>query len=245
MEIKGTAHCLFEQSGTFKREFKKLGINALDYDIQNNFGETDFAVDLFAEINKGYAHEEESIFDKMDVNDDFVMAFFPCIYFSALSQMQMSMTEVNKRGMSLPQKYEAVLERSRNRQMFLELIVKLMGLCEIRGLRLVVENPWNEQTYLKYGFIKRPAYIDMDRTRRGDVFVKPTAFWYINCEPTQGFTWQRNFDRKLVRSAKSAPKAGICSEERSMISQDYARNFICDNILGKTSKGKEVQGLLF
>ena len=28
-------HCLFEQSGTFKNEFKKLGIDAYDYDIQN------------------------------------------------------------------------------------------------------------------------------------------------------------------------------------------------------------------
>ena len=32
-------HCLFEQSGTFKNEFIKLGIPAEDYDIQNNFGE--------------------------------------------------------------------------------------------------------------------------------------------------------------------------------------------------------------
>jgi hypothetical protein len=28
-------------------------------------------------------------------------------------------------------------------------------------------------------------------------------------------------------------KGGLCSEERSMISPDYARNFICDFILGK------------
>lgn len=28
-------------------------------------------------------------------------------------------------------------------------------------------------------------------------------------------------------------KAGLCSEERSMISPDYARNFICDFIIGK------------
>lgn len=33
MEIKGKVHCFFEQSGTFKNEFKKLGIDALDYDI--------------------------------------------------------------------------------------------------------------------------------------------------------------------------------------------------------------------
>ena len=55
MEIKGTVHCLFEQSGTFKREFIKLGIPALDYDIQNNFGETDYQIDLFAEIENAYS----------------------------------------------------------------------------------------------------------------------------------------------------------------------------------------------
>lgn len=29
---------------------------------------------------------------------------------------------------------------------------------------------------------------------------------------------------------------GICDEDRSMISPDYARNFICDFILGKEQK---------
>ena len=48
------AHCLFEQSGTFKNEFKKLGYEAYDYDIQNEFGETDYVIDLFAEIEGGY-----------------------------------------------------------------------------------------------------------------------------------------------------------------------------------------------
>ena len=43
-------HCLFEQSGTFKNEFKKLGYEAYDYDILNAYGETDHQIDLFAEI---------------------------------------------------------------------------------------------------------------------------------------------------------------------------------------------------
>lgn len=47
------AHCLFEQSGTFKNQFKKLGYEAYDYDIQNEFGETDFVIDLFGEIGGG------------------------------------------------------------------------------------------------------------------------------------------------------------------------------------------------
>jgi len=50
MDITGKIHCFFEQSGTFKNEFKKLGFYAEDYDIQNEFGETDNVIDLFAEI---------------------------------------------------------------------------------------------------------------------------------------------------------------------------------------------------
>jgi hypothetical protein len=48
------AHCLFEQSGTFKNEFKKLGIKAYDYDILNNYGQTDYQIDLFNEIDTAY-----------------------------------------------------------------------------------------------------------------------------------------------------------------------------------------------
>ena len=48
-------HCLFEQSGTFKNELIKLGYQAEDYDILNDFNQTDHVIDLFAEINKAYA----------------------------------------------------------------------------------------------------------------------------------------------------------------------------------------------
>lgn len=48
-------HLFFEQSGTFKNELKKLGYEAIDYDILNDFGQTDVVIDLFAEIEKSYA----------------------------------------------------------------------------------------------------------------------------------------------------------------------------------------------
>ena len=54
MKIEGKVHCMFEQCGTFKNEFIKLGIPAEDYDIQNNFGQTDHVIDLFAEIDRAY-----------------------------------------------------------------------------------------------------------------------------------------------------------------------------------------------
>ena len=47
-------HCFFEQSGTFKNEFIKLGIPAEDYDLQNNFNQTDHVIDLFGEIDRAY-----------------------------------------------------------------------------------------------------------------------------------------------------------------------------------------------
>lgn len=64
MEITGKVHLLFEQSGVFKNEFRKLGYDAYDYDIQNNFGETDYVVDLFQEIENAYDCKP-SIFDNI------------------------------------------------------------------------------------------------------------------------------------------------------------------------------------
>lgn len=70
-------HCLFEQSGTFKNEFIKLGYTAYDYDIQDDYKQTDYVIDLFAAIEGGYMNEP-SIFDKIST-EDLIIAFFPCI----------------------------------------------------------------------------------------------------------------------------------------------------------------------
>ena len=64
MEIRGKVHLMFEQSGVFKNEFKKLGYEAYDYDIQNNFGETDYQIDLFKEIEDAY-DGKPSLFDQI------------------------------------------------------------------------------------------------------------------------------------------------------------------------------------
>lgn len=82
--------------------------------------------------------------------------------------------------------------------------------------------------------------VDNNRRLRGDYFTKPTAYWFINCEPTCGFSEQQDKPRKRILDCKSAPQAGLCSEERSMISPDYARNFICDFILGKEQLGSQM-----
>lgn len=237
MQIKGKVHLFFEQSGTFKNEFIKLGIPAEDYDIQNNFGETDHVIDLFREIETAY-DGGASIWDSISC-EDLIIAFFPCIYFCATSQMAFFWTCVNYRAKSMREKTDLILQRSKDREYYFSLAVKMLAVAEMRGLRLIMENPWSEQTFLKANFVAPPSLVDMDRTKRGDYYTKPTAYWFINSEPTHGRSLQRPKEHKTIMKSKGASRAGLCSEERSLISPDYARNFICDFILGKTQKHTE------
>ena len=244
MEIKGKVHCFFEQSGTFKNEFIKLGIPAEDYDIQNNFGQTDHVIDLFAEIEKAY-EGGVSIFDTI-TKEDLIMAFFPCTYFECMSMMMFSWENHNYRALKRTEAIKKIIEREQNRAIFYQTILKFIYIIEDKGLRLIVENPYSEQHFFKQGnFVKKPDYYDKDRSRRGDFFKKPTAYWFFGCEPTKGFTEQHNKKIKNISSCKPSPTAGLCSEERSMISPDYARNFICDNILGLTQRNIDKQTSIF
>ena len=122
--------------------------------------------------------------------------------------------------------------REKNRTYFYTLLIKLVAACKIKGLRIVVENPYSGIGYLHNNFLKDPDIIDMDRTKRGDHFKKPTGYWFFGCEPTRCSTLQKSDCVLKIREAKSGAHGGLCSEERSMISPDYALNFIDDFLLG-------------
>lgn len=172
-----------------------------------------------------------TIFDSMSC-DDLIIAFFPCIYFESLSMMNFSWTATNYRKKTKMEALELILKRAKDRYDMYIRLLKFVGVATKRNLRLIIENPWSMQHYLKQGnFLQPPSVVDMDRTRRGDTFKKPTAYWYFGCEPTEGFTYQPKKAKRVLD--QPGAKNGICSEERSMISPDYARNFICDFILGK------------
>ena len=230
MKIK-KVHCLFEQSGTFKNEFIKLGITAKDYDIQNKFGQTDYVIDIFAEIEKAYDNKK-CLFDSFST-DDILIAFFPCIYFEALQMTYFMNESINLRGLDKKSRYDNIIDRAEKRKRFYVLLYKLVAVCDMRGLRLIIENPAVQPHYLLFAtnFIK-PTFIDKDRALRGDYYHKPTAYWFINCEPTYGMSLKLNRNTKPIMKAKGSQMGGVCSEERSMISPVYARNFICDFILG-------------
>ena len=104
---------------------------------------------------------------------------------------------------------------------------------------MIFENPLT-MSFLTIFFIKEPDVKDTNRRLRGDYFSKPTGYWYFNCTPTHGFTEQKDKVAKRVHDVRGADEAGLCSEERSMISPDYARNFICDFIIGKEQLGTQL-----
>ena len=79
MTISGKVHCFCEQSGTFKNEFIKLGIPAEDYDIQNNFGQTDHVTDLFKAIEDAY-DGKPSLFDGIASKLEAGLSFGRCSF---------------------------------------------------------------------------------------------------------------------------------------------------------------------
>lgn len=146
----------------------------------------------------------------------------------------------NYRKLPIKEKTKMILRRVAEREKYFGLAVKMLTIAKERGLRLIMENPWAEQTYLKANFVMPPTMVDTNRMLRGDYYVKPTAYWFINCEPTHGCSEQMDKQKKTIMSSRGAIRAGLCSEERSMISPDYARNFICDFIIGKEQIGTQL-----
>lgn len=216
------AHCFFEQSGTFKHVFQKLGIPAKDYDIRNDFGETDCVCDLFEEIDME-CHGVDGLFGRIS-KDDLIVAFFPCTYFSSNNQMFFEGTNYAWRNLTQVERIDRIIERAQIRNDYYLTLLKFCKIIEERQLRCIIENPYNAHHYWRFNFPYRPAVIDMNRRLRGDYFKKPTQYIFINCAPAGKMSMQYDKPEKFIND--------VSTVERSMISPDYARNFICDHILG-------------
>jgi hypothetical protein len=169
-------------------------------------------------------------------SNDLIIAFFPCIYFCENNDLYFSGAHYNLKDKTEVEKTEIIIERAKNREYFYEKLLKLYAVVENDNLQLIIENPYSPFHYLVNNFPVKPAIIDKNRMLRGDYFVKPTQYFFINRKPTYGFSNQNDKQKKSISNSESGIMAGLCSEERSMISPDYARNFICDFILGKQQK---------
>ena len=237
MKINGKAYCLFEQSGTFRDAFKRAGIQAVCVDIDNQDGQTDHIVDLFEAIEQAY-DGKPSFLDRI-TPDDFVMSFFPCIYFC-----QFHVIDIRKERLALktkPQRFqgEHAIGKMKNTAFYFELLTKLETLAVERGWRMVIENPYTFS--LMWMIWRKPDVVDIDRAKMGDFFHKPTAYWFYGCKPEKSSVYSVNKNTKIVEKEKSASISGLCSLDKSRISPLYADNFIHCFILGNENPTKNQQ----
>ena len=226
MEVK-KAWCFFEQSGTFRDKIKELGIEAVDCDIQNEYGKTDYQIDLFAEIRKAY-FDCDSIFDKI-TKDDIVIAFFPCIRFTKQIELEFTQKAPQYRTLALEEKLLLAKQLEQERTDFYNLFCDLILVCCKKHIRLIIENPYSNNHYLVRYFPIRASIIDTNRRERGDYYEKPTQYWFINCLPS--YNLNALFREQVMPKKRRVLDFPSGSKERSEISPIYARQFIEEFIL--------------
>lgn len=219
--------CFFEQSGTFKKQFRSLGKQSYDFDILNDYGETDFVIDLFALLDdfNGMDDYLKSFGDGIGI-----IAFFPCTMFENQAFMHIKCSCSQMRCKSNADKARYSRLRVKELSYFYDRLCTLIEYCETRGIPLVIENPWKGLSFLYRYFPFEPYYVDLNRRENGDYFVKPTAFWVFCFDPSNNVFFDEPIDYHPLR------KVGTLAygKERSEISPCYARRFIRYFLLGSS-----------
>lgn len=260
--------CLFEQSGTFKNVFKEFGYEAYDCDILDDFKQTDFQVDLFAdilnefeymelckrrqeknvspvEISKSLVDYPRTIFDEIS-KDDLVFAFFPCIKFTEKCFLNTKCKNSAMKNYTNAQKLAYSRQSINEIAKYYETLCKLCEIATHKGFKLIIENPNAQPHFLNLFFPFEPSISVKDRAKMGDYFKKPTNFWFFNCQPQNNFILL-NESAKGRRLNMNGGRGKECKDKnellrwfekehglkisniqkaRSMISPEFARNFI-------------------
>ena len=232
------AHLLFEQSGTFRDQFRELGIEAYDYDIKNDFGKTDYQIDLFSEIESAY-RGGTSIFDHIS-QEDVIMAFFPCTRFENQVMLHFRGQSHGMEKWDYRHKMIRDMELLEELKHNYDLVNKMFIVCIDKHLKLIMENPFSEEHFLRRYWCYPPSIIDRDRRKNGDYYAKPTQYWFMNCEPKNNILWEsipynsiEVKDAMRLMEKKDYEKVGAKDRRtaRSMMHPDYANRFIRQYIL--------------
>ena len=141
-------HCIFEQSGTFKKAFKELGYNATDYDIEKTEN-TDVVTDLFTQIFLASKEKKSEVFDNINP-DDLVLAFFPCTYFSDQNQLLSRGDSYGQKKWSVEKKLKHSIDLMNKRSEFYTYLCSLCLIAIKKGFKLVIENPYGKVNFLAF-----------------------------------------------------------------------------------------------
>lgn len=206
---------LFEQSGHFKDVEKEMGYDGVDIDCVKT-EHTDYVMDLLVEMDK-WENGKKSIFDEIK-QDDFVFSFFPCIRFEIQSNMMIQGNRYPDICKSMVDRLD--ISRERERSMWYGYFCLFCKIMLMKGVRCVIENPYQTNHYLVRYCPLKADYFIMDRSKYGDYFKKPTQFWFLNCEPRNGLV-AVDWNNKPIKT--------ICKEHginRSLISKEFIRVFL-------------------
>lgn len=165
-----------------------------------------------------------SIFDNIKQEDQ-IIAFFPCVRFEAQILLAFRGENCGMKNWDYVQKLEYNLKLHKELNQFYGLISKLVIVCIRKHLKLIIENPYSTQHYLTRYWCIKPKVIDLNRQLRGDYFVKPTPYWFINCEPKSNLILDPlpQVEHKQVNNENKVT--------RSLMSPIYANRFLREFVL--------------
>lgn len=218
-----SVYCLFEQTNTFRNEFRKAGFPAFSVDCSNKFGTPDFLTDIFKEIDF-YFDGKPSIFDKFS-EETLLFAFFPCTYFSDQSSLKSRGDTKQDKEKSLQVKLIQSENQMTQRALFYSYLCKLCRIALEKNAQLIIENPHSRGGFLRQFFPIRNIVQINNRALYGDNFKKPTNFFFVNCEPSFNLLCAFEPEGKQTRIED------LSGFQRSIIKPAFAENFIKNFIL--------------
>ena len=173
----------------------------------------------------------QSIFDNIKT-EDITLAFFPCIMFSDQQILNYKGYNSGMKKWTLQQKLENNIKQHDQLNLFYKLITKLVLIFLKRNLKLVIENPYSiaNTHYLTRYWAFESSVKDLNREKDGDCRVKPTQYWFLNCEPKNNYV---NDKLEEVEHRTHRKTSGIA---RSVITGQYARRFIKRYIIDYDAK---------
>ncbi len=177
----------------------------------------------------GYKNEP-SIFDEIK-KDDLIFAFFPCTRFEAKVPLLFRGQATQQKNWSTIKKMEYSMKLHSELHELYELISKLVVIVKRKGLRMIIENPYTQPHYLTTYWCIKPSLIDKNRRLNGDYYIKPTQYWFINCEVQNNldFTPIELVEKMIIANPKKSEYSR--QTQRSMIHPQYARRFIKQYVL--------------
>ena len=218
-----------------------MGYEAFDYDILNDFGQTDYVIDLFAEIDRAYSGKE-SVFDRFG-KTDVILSFFPCTRFEAIIPLAFRGEQLQQKNWDDETKLEYSMKLQRELTAMYMHLSRMVIVCIRKGLQMVIENPYTQPHYLTTYWCLKPTLIDNDRTEDGDYWKKPTQYWFVGCKPKMNVLFESLEYIPLKTVDREKGSGDSRKAKRSLIHPQYANRFIRKYLLdGEETEQTEQYG---